>query len=267
MSDQKSLSVFEEVRSIYSPKLFDSKIVLVTGGSRGIGRAVSQAFGALGAKVIVNFAGNEKAAQETVESIQQHDGQALAIGFNVASFQDTQDTIKKIEKEHGAIDILVNNAGVSKDNLLVRFKEEEWDANLDTNLKGAFHCARAVVMGMMKKRAGKIINISSVVGLAGNAGQCAYSASKSGLLGLSKSLALELAGRNIQVNTIAPGYIKTDMTSGMSEQIINAIMAKIPSNTFGMGVDIAKAVVFLASPAANYVTGQTFAVDGGMTMY
>ena len=267
MENKNHVSIFEEIRSIYSPKLFENKVVLVTGGSRGIGRAICESFGALGAKVILNYAGNEKSANEVVNAISEKDGKAAAYAFDVSQFQKVQECIKQIEKEHGTIDILINNAGISKDNLFVRFKEEDWDATIDINMKGAFNCARAVAMGMMKKRAGKIIQISSVVGLSGNAGQCAYSASKAGLIGFSKSLAQELASRNVQVNTIAPGYIQTDMTQSLGDQLIETVLKKIPSNKLGEGIDVAKAVIFLASPASNYITGQTFAVDGGMTMY
>lgn len=261
------VNVCKVMREIYAVNLFQGKNVLVTGGGRGIGRAISLAFGALGAKVIVNYAGNMDAAQSTVQEIINNGGVATSVQFDVSNFTLVQETVKNIEKEHGNIEILVNNAGISKDNLFVKFKEEEWDATLDTNLKGAFNCARALAMSMMRKRAGKIINISSVVGLAGSAGQTAYAASKSGLFGLTKSLALELASRNIQVNAIAPGYITTEMTGALGQELVDRVLAKIPAEKLGDPAEIAKAVVFLASPAASYITGQTFAVDGGMTMY
>lgn len=261
------VDVAQVVRSIYSENMFHGKNALVTGGSRGIGRAISVALAALGAKVIINYAGNAVAAEATRDEIIRNGGQAVCIPFNVADYTAVQETLKNVEKEHGVIEILVNNAGISKDNLFVKFKEEEWDATIDTNLKGAFNCARALAMGMMRKRSGKIINISSVVGLTGNAGQSAYSASKAGVIGLTKSLALEFASRNIQVNAIAPGYITTDMTGALGEALIQQVLTKIPSERLGDPVEIAKAVVFLASPAASYITGQTLAVDGGMTMY
>lgn len=263
----EAADVSQVIRSIYSPGLFDGKNVLVTGGSRGIGKAIAVAFGALGAKVIINYAGNASAAESTKEEIIKNGGQALCIQFDVSNFTFVQEVIKNLEKEQGNIEILVNNAGLSKDNLFVRFKEEEWDATIDTNLKGAFNCARALAMSMLRKRSGKIINIASVVGLTGNAGQTAYAASKAGVIGLTKSLALELATRNIQVNAIAPGYISTDMTGALGEELVNKVLTKIPSERLGDPVEIAKAVVFLASPAASYITGQTLAVDGGMTMY
>ncbi|APJ05197.1 3-oxoacyl-[acyl-carrier-protein] reductase [Silvanigrella aquatica] len=251
---------------MYASSLLNGKVALVTGGSRGIGRAIAVALGALGAKVIVNYAGNSQAAEATVSEIMQNGGMATCVKFDVSDFNLVQESIKVLEKEHGGIDILVNNAGVSKDNLFVKFKEEEWDTTLDTNLKGAFNCARAVAMGMMRKRAGKIINISSVVGLMGNAGQSAYSASKAGLIGLTKSLALELAGRNVQINAIAPGYISTDMTDALNEEVLKKIIEKIPADKVGEPIEIAKAVVFLASSSSSYITGQTLSVDGGMIM-
>ena len=260
------IDVFKTIKQLYAPNLFEGKNVLVTGGSRGIGRAISIAFAALGAKVILNYAGNVEAAQSTVSQIQSQGGKAVCVQFDVSQFNVVQETIKNLEKEHGNIEILVNNAGISKDNLFVKFKEEEWDATIDTNLKGAFNCTRALAMSMMRKRAGKIIHISSVVGLAGSAGQAAYAASKAGLFGLTKSLALELASRNIQVNAVAPGYITTEMTGALGQELVNRVLAKIPAEKLGDPVEIAKAVVFLASPAASYITGQTLAVDGGMTM-
>lgn len=261
------VDVAQAICSIYAQNLLSGKVALVTGGSRGIGKAIAVAFGALGAKVIINYSGNSQAAESTVSEIVKKGGTATCVKFDVSDFNLVQETIKALEKEHGGIDILVNNAGVSRDNLFVKFKEEEWDNTLDTNLKGAFNCARAVAMGMMRKRAGKIINISSVVGLTGNPGQSAYAASKSGVIGLTKALALELAGRNVQINAIAPGYFITDMTAALSEDVLKKIIEKIPSDKVGDPVEIAKAAVFLASPSSSYITGQTLAVDGGMTMY
>lgn len=255
------------IRGLFAAQLLAGKVALVTGGSRGIGRTIALAFGALGAKVLVNYAGNETAANETVGAISEAGGWALAVQFNVADFTQVQESIKALEKDCGSIDILINNAGVSKDNLFVKMKEEEWDANLDTNLKGAFNCARAVTMGMMRKRAGKIINMSSVIGLQGNPGQVAYAASKAGLLGMTKSLAKELATRNVQVNSIAPGYIATDMTASHGTKLVESVLQKIPMERLGDALEIAKMAVFLASAGSDYITGQTFAVDGGMTMH
>lgn len=258
--------VAQTICNIYAQNLLAGKVALVTGGSRGIGKAISIAFGALGAKVIINYAGNSQAAESVVTEIMKNGGIATCVKFDVSDFNLVQETIKILEKEHGGIDILINNAGVSRDNLFVKFKEEEWDNTLDTNLKGAFNCSRAVAMSMMRKRSGKIINISSVVGLTGNPGQSAYAASKSGVIGLTKALALELAGRNVQINAIAPGYFLTDMTGALSEDVLKKIVEKIPSEKVGDPVEIAKAAVFLASSSAGYITGQTLAVDGGMTM-
>ncbi len=265
--EEKSMAnVTQVIREVYAPHLLKSQVALVTGGSRGIGRALSVALGALGAKIIVNYSGNAQAAQRTVQDIVSNGGTATCVQFNVAQFESVQETIKNLEKEHGKIDILVNNAGISKDNLFVMCKKEEWASTLDVNLNGAFYCARAVIKGMLRQRSGKIINISSIVGLTGNGGQTAYAASKAGLIGFTKSLALELAGRNIQVNAIAPGYISTDMTSALSEDVLKKITAKIPARIVGDPVEIAKAAVFLASPASQYITGQTLSVDGGMVM-
>ncbi|NBO37609.1 3-oxoacyl-[acyl-carrier-protein] reductase [bacterium] len=260
------IQVAEAIRKTYNPSILSGKVALVTGGSRGIGRSIALALGACGARVIVNYAGNAAAAQETVAGIEAAGGQARAVQFDVSNSSQTTDAIKALEKEFGGIDILVNNAGVSRDNLFIKMKDEEWDANINTNLKGAFVCARAVTMGMMRKRAGKIINISSVIGLAGNVGQAAYAASKAGILGLTKSLAKELATRNIQVNTICPGYIATDMTSAHGDKLIENVLKQIPMERLGDPVEIARMALFLASDASNYVTGQTLAVDGGMTM-
>lgn len=259
-------NIAQEISKIYANNLLAGKVSLITGGSRGLGKAISLAFGALGAKVIINYIGNSQAAEVTVAEIIKNGGTASCVKFDVSNFNLVQETIKTLEKEHGSIDILVNNAGISKDNLFVKFKEEEWDSTLNINLKGAFNCSRAVAIGMMRKRAGKIINISSVVGLTGNAGQSAYAASKSGVIGLTKALALELASRNVQINAIAPGYFATDMTDALTQDILKKIIEKIPSEKVGDPIEIAKTAVFLASPSSNYITGQTIAVDGGMTM-
>lgn len=264
---ENATPVAQAMRALYNPDLFAGKVVLVTGGSRGIGRAICQAFGALGARVIVNYAGNQEAAQETVNLITAQGGQASCVAFDVAQFTAVQEAVSLLEKEQGPIDILVNNAGISKDGLFVRFSEKDWDSILATNLKGIFNCARAVATGMFKRRQGKIINVSSVVGLTGNGGQTAYAASKAGVLGFTKSLAIELAPRNVQVNALAPGYIATEMTGALSPAVVDAVRAKIPGHNLGEPLDVAKAIVFLASPGASYITGQTLAVDGGMTMY
>lgn len=258
--------VAEHIRKTYNQSLLAGKVALVTGGSRGIGRSIALALGACGARVIVNYAGNAGAAQETVSAIESVGGQARAVQFDVSNSTQAAEVIKTLEKEFGGFDILINNAGVSRDNLFIKMKDEEWDANINTNLKGTFVCTRAVTMGMMKKRAGKIVNISSVIALTGNVGQAAYAASKAGILGLTKSLAKELASRNIQVNAICPGYITTDMTSAHGDKLIENVLKQIPMERLGDPLEIARMAVFLSSDASSYITGQSFAVDGGMTM-
>ncbi len=263
-SDLTSLA--ESLRQLYTLNAFAERVVLVTGASRGIGRGIAIAFGALGAKVVVNYSGNEAAARETASVVESLGGKAMLCRFDVANTDEVNSAVKTIEQTFGAVEILVNNAGISRDNLAVRMKDEEWNATIDTNLKGTFVCSRAVMMGMMRKKRGKMINISSVIGITGNAGQVAYAASKAGVFGLTKSLARELSTRNIQVNAIAPGYISTDMTAALGEKLVADVLEKIPLGRLGESLDIAKAVVFLASPGADYITGQTLAVDGGMTM-
>ncbi|WP_028318577.1 3-oxoacyl-ACP reductase FabG [Desulfobulbus elongatus] len=244
----------------------DGKIAMVTGGSRGIGRAICVRLAAMGATVGVNYVANPAAAEETLRQIEAAGGKGFTVRFNVADAEAVQEGIKEIIATHGQIDILVNNAGITRDGLVARMKDEEWDSVLDTNLKGAFLCSKAVMRTMMKKRWGRIISISSVVGFVGNSGQVNYAAAKAGLTGLTKSLARELAGRNITVNCVAPGYIVTDMTDGLSEDVQEALKAQIPLGTLGTPEDVAAAVAFLASSDGNYVTGQTLHVNGGMYM-
>ncbi len=241
------------------------KIALVTGASRGIGRAIALALAENGAHVAlvdVNTDGLAAVADE----IKKLGRRALTLKGNIANAGDVEDFVKKATEEFGRIDILVNNAGITRDTLLMRMKEEDWDDVIDVNLKGAFLCTKAVARIMMKQRYGRIVNISSVIGLIGNAGQSNYGASKAGLLGLTKSAARELASRNITVNAIAPGFIVTNMTDVLPADVKNRLMEQIPLGRLGMPEDVAKAVVFFASDAAGYVTGQTLAVDGGMVM-
>lgn len=242
------------------------KVAVVTGGSRGIGRAICLRLAEMGAKVVVNYVSQPDAAQETVNAIQAKNGQAEIAQFNVANDAEVQDAFKKILDDNGHIDILVNNAGITRDGLLLKMKEEQWDQVLDTNLKGAFNCTRAVSRTMMKQRWGRIINISSVVGFAGNAGQANYAAAKAGMVGLTKSVARELASRGVTVNGVAPGYIVTDMTSGLTEEITEKIKSEIPMGSLGEAEDVAAAVAYLASDDARYVTGQFIHVNGGMFM-
>ncbi len=244
----------------------EGKIALVTGGSRGIGRAICIRLASMGCLVYINYVSRSAAAEETQQIIQQAGGKAEIIGFDVADGNAVQDACKKIITEAGSIDILVNNAGITRDGLMARMKESEWDEVINTNLKGAFLCAKAASRAMMKKKWGRIINISSVSGVAGNPGQVNYSAAKAGLIGLTKSMAREYASRNITVNSVAPGYIETEMTNLLDEKTQQQIKAEIPLAAFGRTEDIAGAVAYLASEDGRYITGQTLHVNGGMYM-
>ncbi|BCO08653.1 beta-ketoacyl-ACP reductase [Desulfolithobacter dissulfuricans] len=242
------------------------KTALVTGGSRGIGRAVCLRLAAMGVVVGINYVGNREAAEETLATIKDLGGSGFLCQFDVADASGVQESFKQIGAEHGVVEILVNNAGITRDGLMARMKEDDWDKVLDTNLKGAFLCSKAAMRAMMKNRWGRIINISSVIGFLGNAGQVNYASAKAGLVGLTKSMARELAPRSVTVNCVAPGYIVTDMTSGLGEDIQQAIKAQIPLGTLGTPEDVAAAVAFLAGEDAAYMTGQTLHVNGGMYM-
>ncbi|MBM7665126.1 3-oxoacyl-[acyl-carrier protein] reductase [Solibacillus kalamii] len=242
------------------------KCAVVTGASRGIGRAIALQLASEGAKVVVNYSGSEQKAQEVVEEIKANGGEAIAVQANVADTDSVQNLMKTALDTYGSIDILVNNAGITRDNLLMRMKDDEWDDVINTNLKGVFLCTKAVTRQMMKQRAGRIINISSIVGVAGNAGQANYVAAKAGVIGLTKTTAQELASRNILVNAIAPGFITTEMTEGLPEDLKEGMLKQIPLAKLGQPEDIAKAVVFFASDSSNYITGQTLQIDGGMVM-
>ena len=242
------------------------KTAIVTGGSRGIGKAVCLELARRGCNIVLSFAGNTAAADQTVAECQALGVQALAVQGNVADADAVKALFDATLKQFGAVDILVNNAGITRDNLLMLLKEEDFDAVVDTNLKGTFLCMKAAVRPMMKQRHGRIISLSSVVGLHGNAGQVNYAATKAGVIGMTKSLAKELAGRNITVNAVAPGFIDTDMTAVLPEKAKEAILASIPMARLGAAEDVANAVAFLASDEAGYITGQVLAVDGGMSM-
>ncbi|SDM53978.1 3-oxoacyl-[acyl-carrier-protein] reductase [Psychrobacillus sp. OK028] len=244
----------------------DGKSAIVTGASRGIGKDIALYLAKEGAKVAVNYSGSKDRAEAVVEEIQAAGGEAFAIQANVDQADDVQNLISSTLEQFGSVDILVNNAGITRDNLLMRMKEQEWDDVLNTNLKGVFLCTKAVTRQMMKQRAGRIINITSIVGVSGNAGQANYVAAKAGVIGLTKSSAKELASRNITVNSVAPGFITTDMTDALPEDIKSQMLSQIPLAKFGNPEDIAKAVAFLASDDANYITGQTLHVNGGMYM-
>ncbi len=244
----------------------DGKTAIVTGASRGIGRAIALQLASEGANVVVNFSGSEQKASQVVEEIQNLGSQAIAVQANISDGDSVQELMNAAMEQFGSIDILVNNAGITRDNLLMRMKEDEWDDVINTNLKGVFLCTKAVTRQMMKQRAGRIINISSIVGVMGNAGQANYVAAKAGVIGLTKTTARELASRNILVNAIAPGFITTEMTDALPEDVKNSMLAQIPLAKLGNPEDIAKAVVFLASDDASYMTGQTLHIDGGMYM-
>lgn len=246
--------------------MLTDKTALVTGASRGIGRAVAKMLAAQGAYVYVNYLGSEQAAQETVSEIVRGGGNAEAIQCNVADFKQCGDMIAAIMKKSGRLDILVNNAGITRDGLLMKMSEEDFDQVMDINLKGTFHTIRHASRFMLKQRSGKIVNITSVSGVLGNAGQANYSASKAGVIGLTKSAARELASRGICVNAVAPGYVKTDMTSVLSEQVKEQMLAQIPLGRAALPEEIAGVVLFLASEQSAYMTGQVLHVDGGMAM-
>ncbi|MEK9197737.1 3-oxoacyl-[acyl-carrier-protein] reductase [Ureibacillus sp. 179-F W5.1 NHS] len=242
------------------------KTAVVTGASRGIGRAIALQLASEGANVVVNYSGSEQKAQEVVNEIEQLGTKAIAVQANVSDTESVQNLMSAAIEQFGSIDVLVNNAGITRDNLLMRMKEEEWDEVMNTNLKGVFLCTKAVTRQMMKQRSGRIINISSIVGVMGNAGQANYVAAKAGVIGLTKTTARELASRNILVNAIAPGFITTEMTDELPEDIKSSMLNQIPLAKLGQPEDIAKAVVFLASNDASYMTGQTLHIDGGMYM-
>ena len=242
------------------------KVAVVTGGSRGIGRAISLQLAKMGAKIVINYVSRPQAAEETKARIEAMGGECVLVKFDVAKTAEVLDAFKQITAEYGRVDILVCNAGITRDGLLATMKEADWDQVMAVNLKGAFNCIKAGCRPMMKQRWGRIIIITSVVGFAGNAGQANYSASKAGLVGLTRSSARELASRGITVNCVAPGYINTDMTNDLPEAVREKILSEIPLGLLGEAGDVAGAVTYLASDDARYVTGQTIHVNGGMFM-
>lgn len=245
---------------------FSEKVVIVTGASRGIGRAIALELGSRGATVVVNYNSSEKPAQEVLALIKESGGDGMVYQADVSDAEQVDVMIKTVTTEYGKLDILVNNAGTTRDNVIMMLKPEDFDTVINTNLRSAWLCCKAASRTMMRKRTGRIINITSVVGIAGNGGQTNYSASKAGMIGLTKSLAKEVASRGITVNAVAPGFIGTDMTSELSDDIKDTAISHIPLGRMGDPEDVAKAVAFLASDDAKYITGQVLVVDGGMVM-
>ncbi len=242
------------------------KTAIVTGASRGIGRAVALALAEEGADIVINYAGNEGAALETASLCESHGVKTLVVRGDVASSENCQRLVEETVKAFGTVDILVNNAGITHDNVLMRMSDEEFDQVIATNLRGTYLMMKAVSRIMMKKRYGRIVNMASVVGLMGNAGQVNYAASKAGVIGMTKSFAREIAARGVTVNAVAPGFIATDMTASLPEAAVVSLTASIPKGTLGSPEDVANAVKFLASDQSGYITGQVICVDGGMCM-
>ena len=244
----------------------EKRVIVVTGASRGIGRAIAVELAGPGTLVIVNYNSSPDAARETGSLVEKRGGEADLRQFSVSDPDSVKKAFKEIIGKHGRIDVLVNNAGIAKDNLLALMKPSEWDEVMNTNLKGAFLCAQAVVKPMMRQRFGRIISVTSVVGVIGNPGQCNYSAAKAGIIGFTRSLAREIISRNITVNAVAPGFIETDMTLALPEKAREVLLTQIPAARYGAPEDVAAAVSFLASDAAGYITGQVIHVNGGMFM-
>jgi len=240
------------------------KVALVTGGSRGIGKAIALKLASLGADIVINYSNNNGLADAVVEEIEGIGRKALSIKADISKLEESQNLIDKALEKFNKIDILVNNAGITKDNLLMRMTEEEWDSVFNVNTKGTFNITKSLIRPMIKQKDCSIINITSVVGITGNAGQCNYSASKAAVIGFTKSLAKEVAKKNIRVNAVAPGFIQTDMTGNLSEDVKSDYLRNIPLNKLGEPEDIANAVAFLASDMSQYITGQVLIVDGGM---
>lgn len=246
--------------------MLQGKCAVITGASRGIGREIALKYAKEGANIVLNYRNSEAEALKLKEELDKLGSKTLIVKANVSKFEEAQNLINEAKEAFGRIDILVNNAGITKDNLIMRMKEEEFDSVIEVNLKGAFNCLKAVTPIMVRQKGGKIINMSSVVGVIGNAGQVNYCASKAGLIGMTKSLAREIGGKNININAIAPGFIDTDMTKVLNEDQKKNILSQVPLKRFGDALDIANLALFLASDQSNYITGQVIHVDGGMAM-
>lgn len=245
---------------------FKDKIVVVTGGSRGIGRAVSQSFALSGATVIINYHQSEEKALSLLEEIRKQKGNAEIMKFNVADENSVNEAFSNILQRYGKVDVLVNNAGITRDNLVIRMKAEEWHEVIRVNLDGVFFCTKAVLRPMLKQRSGVIVNVTSVVGIMGNQGQANYCAAKAGIIGFTKAVAREVASRNIRVNAVAPGFIETDMTDRLSEEVKKNILLSLPIGRFGTPQEVAELILFLASDSSAYITGQVVGINGGMLM-
>lgn len=245
---------------------FSNKVALITGGSRGIGKDIAKKLASRGAYVLINYISNREAAEETLEEIEQAGGSGRAVGFDVSDFAEVQQIVGELSGELGGIQILVNNAGIRNDGLLVRMGEGDWDRVMDINLKGAFNCTKAVSRGMFKNRYGKIINIISTAGEVGNPGQANYSASKAGIIGLTKSTAKEFSSRGITVNAVSPGFVETDIIADLNEDMRKKYLEAIPLGRFGRVEDISNVVCFLVSEDASYITGEVIRVNGGIYM-
>jgi len=246
--------------------MLKGKCAIVTGASRGIGKAIALKLASLGANIVINYRSNEKEALEVENQIKEMGVETLCVKGDISKAEEVESLIKSAKEKFGSIDIMVNNAGITKDTLILRMKEEDFDSVIDVNLKGVFNCLKAITPIMVKQKHGKIINLSSVVGISGNAGQVNYSASKAGVIGMTKSLAKEVGSRGINVNAVAPGYIETDMTESLGEKYKEEMKNNIPIKRLGTANDVAEVVAFLASESSNYVTGQVIQVDGGMLM-